>query len=212
MSKQQKQTRRADEIPMGEDLVFSVCRPEKEVAVPANRYAGTETEKVLLAAFAAESQARNKYTFFSYKAKEEGYEQIEDLFLMTADNEREHAEMWFKELNANATTEKNLAAAAGSENYEWSEMYEGFAAIAEKDGFTDLAEKFRMIGEVEKRHEERFRALLSNVKKNEVFSRGEETVWECRSCGYTVTGTEAPDTCPACGYEQAYFQLPAENY
>ena len=217
MAKTKKSRRAEDEIPMGEDVVFSVCYPERDpsemsVQIPANRYAGTETEKALLAAFAAESQARNKYTFFSYKAKEEGFEQIADLFLLTAYNEREHAEMWFKELNGNAVTGQNLSTAADGENYEWTDMYEAFAAVAEQDGFTDLAEKFRMVGEIEKRHEERFRALLRNVESAKVFERSEVKVWECRSCGHIVTGTKAPETCPVCGYKQAYFQLPAENY
>ncbi len=209
----QNETQNGTEIPMGEDVVFSVCSPDgKQLNIPANRYAGTNTEKALLAAFAAESQARNKYTFYSYKAKEEGYEQIADLFLTTADNEREHAEMWFKELNANATTEKNLTAAADSENYEWNDMYEEFAATAERDGFPDLAQKFRDVGEIEKRHEERYRALLRNVETAQVFERSEVKVWECRSCGHIVTGTKAPETCPVCGYRQAYFQLHADNY
>lgn len=210
----EKNDRRQDsEIPMGEDVVFSVCSPDgKQLNIPANRYAGTETEKALLAAFAAESQARNKYTFYSYKAKEEGFEQIADLFLMTADNEREHAEMWFKELGANTTTAQNLTTAADGENYEWTDMYEGFAEIAERDGFSELAKKFRDVGEIEKRHEERYRALLHNVETSQVFQRSEVKVWECRSCGHVVTGTKAPETCPVCGYKQAYFQLPAENY
>lgn len=201
------------EIPMGEDVVFSVCSPDgKQLNIPANRYAGTETEKALLAAFAAESQARNKYTFYSYKAKEEGFEQIADLFLVTADNEREHAEMWFKELGANETTAQNLKTAAGGENYEWANMYAEFAEIAERDGFPELARKFRNVGEIEKRHEERYRTLLRNVENGQVFERSEGETWECRSCGHIVKGTKAPETCPVCGYKQAYFQLPAENY
>ncbi|MBO4309195.1 MAG: rubrerythrin family protein [Clostridia bacterium] len=198
---------------MGEDVVFSVCSPDgKQLNIPANRYAGTETEKALLAAFAAESQARNKYTFYSYKAKEEGFEQIADLFLVTADNEREHAEMWFKELGANETTAQNLKTAAGGENYEWANMYAEFAEIAERDGFPELARKFRNVGEIEKRHEERYRTLLRNVENGQVFERSEGETWECRSCGHIVKGTKAPETCPVCGYKQAYFQLPAENY
>lgn len=203
-------------IPMGEDIVFSVCTPDRkqstDLCIPANRYAGTETEKALLAAFAAESQARNKYTFYSYKAKEEGYEQIADLFLMTADQEREHAEMWFKELNANTGTRQGLSAAADSENYEWSEMYEEFASVAERDGFADLAEKFRLVGKIEKWHEQRYRDLLSNVEQSRVFEKSGEQVWECRSCGHLVTGSKAPETCPVCGYQQAYFELHTENY
>lgn len=210
----EKNDRRQDcEIPMGEDVVFSVCSPNgKQLNIPANRYAGTETEKALLAAFAAESQARNKYTFYSYKAKEEGFEQIADLFLVTADNEREHAEMWFKELGANETTAQNLKTAADGENYEWADMYAEFAEIAERDGFSELARKFRDVGEIEKRHEERYRALLHNVENGQVFERSEGETWECRSCGHIVKGTKAPETCPVCGYKQAYFQLPAENY
>lgn len=210
----EKNDRRQDcEIPMGEDVVFSVCSPDgKQLNIPANRYAGTETEKALLAAFAAESQARNKYTFYSYKAKEEGFEQIADLFLVTADNEREHAEMWFKELGANETTAQNLKTAAGGENYEWANMYAEFAEIAERDGFPELARKFRNVGEIEKRHEERYRTLLRNVENGQVFERSEGETWECRSCGHIVKGTKAPETCPVCGYKQAYFQLPAENY
>lgn len=212
-STDQQNQNKENEIPMGEDVVFSVYSPNgKQLNIPANRYAGTETEKALLAAFAAESQARNKYTFYSYKAKEEGYEQIEDLFLMTADNEREHAEMWFKELGANTTTAQNLAAAADGENYEWTDMYESFAKIAEKDGFTDLAKKFRDVGAIEKRHEERYRALLNNVKTAKVFQKDEEQVWECRSCGHIEKGKQAPKTCPVCGYQQAYFQISANNY
>ena len=206
----QKRKETKTEVPMGEDVVFNVYRPEeggKTVSIPANTYAGTETEQVLLAAFAAESQARNKYTFYSYKAKTEGYEQIADVFLKIADNEREHAEMWFKELGGNPTTEKNLAAAATGEGYEWKEMYRNFAEIAEKDGFTDLAEKFRLVGEIEKQHEECYRALLETLQKGEVFRKSGETVWQCRSCGHLETGTSAPETCPVCGYKQAYFQV-----
>lgn len=206
----------SETIPMGEDIVFSVCSADRkkpeQISIPANRYAGTDTEKALLAAFAAESQARNKYTFYSYKAKEEGYEQIADLFLMTADQEREHAEMWFKELNANADTCGNLSAASDGERYEWTDMYSEFAQIAERDGFDDLAAKFRQVGEIEKWHENRYRALLSNLENGKVFKRDGTQVWECRSCGHLVTGDKAPETCPVCGYKQAYFQLHEENY
>ena len=206
-----------EKIPMGEDLVFSICKPDSDrpgdsVQLPANQYAGTETEKALLAAFAAESQARNKYTFYSYQAKTEGFEQIADLFLMTADQEREHAEMWFKELNANPATAENLATAADSENYEWTDMYDQFAQVAEKDGFSELAAKFRAVGEIEKWHEERYRALLRNVENAQVFAKSTVKVWECRSCGHLAVGTKAPETCPVCGYKQSYFQLHAENY
>ena len=197
-------------VPMGEDVVFNVYQPKengKSVAVPANTYAGTETEQVLLAAFAAESQARNKYTFYSYTAKTEGYEQIADIFLKIADNEREHAEMWFKELGGNPTTEKNLSSAAQGEKYEWEEMYENFAKIAERDGFSDLAEKFRLVAEIEKQHEECYRTLLATLENGEVFQKKSETVWQCRSCGHLAKGESAPETCPICGYKQAYFQV-----
>ena len=160
-----------------------------------------------MAAFAAESQARNKYTFYSYKAKTEGYEQIADIFLKIADNEREHAEMWFKELGGNPTTEKNLSSAAQGEKYEWEEMYDNFARIAERDGFSDLAEKFRLVGEIEKQHETCYRTLLTTLENGEVFQKKSETVWQCRSCGHLATGESAPETCPVCGYKQAYFQV-----
>ncbi len=207
-----KQQQSKTEIPMGEDVVFNVYRQSgKSVSVPANTYAGTETEQVLLAAFAAESQARNKYTFYSYTAKTEGYEQIADIFLKIADNEREHAEMWFKELGANPTTEKNLSAAAKGEAYEWETMYENFAAVAEREGFTDLAEKFRLVGEIEKQHEECYRALLETMQNGKVFQKEGETVWQCRSCGHLHKGERAPETCPVCGYKQAYFQVYGEQ-
>ncbi len=205
-----RQHKTKTEVPMGEDVVFNVYSPKedgKTVEIPANSYAGTETEQVLLAAFAAESQARNKYTFYSYKAKTEGYEQIADLFLKIADNEREHAEMWFKELGGNPTTEKNLTAAAKGEEYEWKEMYANFAEIAERDGFSELATKFRLVGEIEKHHEECYRTLLEDLENGEVFQKEGETVWQCRSCGHLATGKSAPETCPVCGYKQAYFQV-----
>lgn len=208
-----KQNQAKTEIPMGEDVVFNVYSPKEtgRVSVPANPYAGTETEQVLLAAFAAESQARNKYTFYSYTAKTEGYEQIADIFLKIADNEREHAEMWFKELGGNPTTEKNLSAAADGEGYEWKEMYQNFAEVAKKDGFTDLAEKFRLVGEIEKQHEECYRTLLETLEKGEVFQKKSETIWQCRSCGHLHKGESAPETCPVCGYKQAYFQVYGEQ-
>ena len=176
------------------------------------KYSGTQTEKNLEAAFAGESQARNKYTYFASKAKKEGYEQISALFLKTADNEKEHAKMWFKELAGIGSTAENLAAAAAGENYEWTDMYEGFAKTAEEEGFPELAAKFRGVAAIEKAHEERYRALLSNVEAQEVFSKSEVKVWECRNCGHIVVGTEAPDECPVCAHPKAYFELRAENY
>ena len=178
----------------------------------ANKYAGTQTEKNLLAAFSGESEARNKYTYFASKAKKEGFEQISALFLKTADNEKEHAKMWFKELEGIGNTAENLAAAAAGENYEWTDMYEGFAKTAEEEGFTDLAKKFRMVAAIEKHHEERYRALLHNVEAQEVFAKSEVKVWECRNCGHIVVGTNAPDICPVCDHPKAYFEVHAENY
>ena len=178
----------------------------------ANKYAGTKTEKNLEAAFAGESQARNKYTYFASKAKKEGYEQIAALFLKTADNEKEHAKMWFKELEGIGDTAANLEAAADGENYEWTDMYEEFAKTAEEEGFTELAEKFRGVAAIEKHHEERYRALLKNVKAQEVFKKSEVKVWECRNCGHIVVGTLAPDICPVCAHPQSYFEVSAENY
>ena len=177
-----------------------------------NPYAGTQTEKNLMEAFAGESQARNKYTYFASKAKKEGYEQIAALFLKTADNEKEHAKIWFKELNGIGNTAENLIEAANGENYEWTDMYAGFAETAEKEGFTELAKKFRLIAAIEKHHEERYRALLKNVEMQEVFKKSEVKVWECRNCGHIVVGTEAPEICPACAHPQAYFEVHAENY
>ena len=177
-----------------------------------SKYAGTQTEKNLEAAFAGESQARNKYTYFASKAKKEGYEQIASLFLKTADNEKEHAKMWFKELNGIGDTSANLQAAAEGENFEWTDMYEGFAKTAEEEGFPELAKKFRLVADIEKHHEERYRALLKNVETAEVFQKSEVKVWECRNCGHIVVGTEAPDVCPACAHPQAYFEVSAENY
>lgn len=178
----------------------------------ANKYAGTKTEKNLLEAFSGESQARNKYTFFASKAKKEGYEQIAELFLQTADNEKEHAKLWFKELMGIGDTAENLSSAADGENYEWTDMYESFAKTAEEEGFTELAIKFRMVGEIEKRHEERYRALLRNVETAEVFSKSEVKIWECRNCGHIVVGMSAPEICPVCAHPQAYFQVEAQNY
>ena len=177
-----------------------------------SKYAGTKTEQNLQAAFAGESQARNKYTYFASKAKKEGYEQIADLFLKTADNEKEHAKMWFKELEGIGSTAENLLAAAEGENFEWTDMYEGFAKTAEEEGFAELAEKFRLVAVIEKRHEERYRALLNNVETKAVFEKSEVKVWECRNCGHIVVGTAAPEVCPVCDHPQSYFQVLAENY
>ena len=178
----------------------------------ANKYAGTQTEKNLLEAFSGESQARNKYTYFASKAKKDGFEQIASLFLKTADNEKEHAKMWFKELNGIGSTAENLAAAAEGENYEWTDMYEGFAKTAEEEGFPELAEKFRLVGAIEKQHEERYRALLHNEEMQEVFAKSEVEVWECRNCGHIVVGEKAPEVCPVCAHPQSYFEVHAENY
>ena len=176
------------------------------------KYSGTQTEKDLEAAFAGESQARNKYTYFASVAKKQGFEQIADLFLKTADNEKEHAKMWFKELNGIGDTAENLLAAAEGENYEWTDMYEDFAKTAEEEGFTELAHKFRLVATIEKHHEERYRALLRNVETAEVFKRSEIKVWECRNCGHIVVGKEAPEVCPVCNHPQSYFEIHAENY
>ena len=178
----------------------------------ATKYSGTQTEKNLEAAFAGESQARNKYTFFASKAKKEGFEQIAALFLETAENEKEHAKLWFKELNGIGDTAQNLAAAADGENYEWTDMYEGFAKTAEEEGFPELAARFRGVAAIEKRHEERYRALLKNVETATVFERSEVKVWECRNCGHIVVGTKAPEICPVCAHSQAYFEIHKENY
>lgn len=178
----------------------------------ANKYSGTQTEKNLEAAFAGESQARNKYTYFASKAKKEGFEQIAAIFQHTADNEKEHAKLWFKELEGIGNTAENLAAAADGENYEWTDMYDGFAKTAEAEGFLELAEKFRGVAAIEKRHEERYRALLKNVETAEVFARSEIKVWECRNCGHIVVGKEAPEICPVCAHPKAYFELHKTNF
>ena len=178
----------------------------------ANKYAGTQTEKNLEAAFAGESQARNKYTYFASKAKKEGYEQIAALFLKTADNEKEHAKLWFKELNGIGDTAENLAAAADGENFEWTDMYEEFAKTAEEEGFTALAAKFRGVAAIEKAHEERYRQLLKNIEMQEVFAKSSVKVWECRNCGHLVVGEKAPAACPVCAHPQSYFEVREENY
>ncbi len=177
-----------------------------------NKYAGTQTEKNLAIALAGESEARNKYTYFASKAKKEGFEQIAALFLKTADNEKEHAKMWFKELHGIGSTADNLLSAAEGERYEWTDMYDGFAKTAEEEGFTQLAAKFRLVAEIERHHEERYRALLKNVQLAEVFAKSEIKVWECRNCGHIVVSTEAPVLCPTCDHPQSYFEIHAENY
>ena len=177
-----------------------------------NKYAGTQTEKNLMEAFAGESQARNKYTYFASKAKKEGFEQIAEIFQKTADNEKEHAKLWFKELEGIGDTAQNLLAAAEGENYEWTDMYEGFAKTAEEEGFKALAMKFRLVAAIEKRHEERYRALLKNVELQEVFAKSEVKVWECRNCGHIVVGEKAPEICPTCAHPQAYFEIHIDNY
>ena len=173
---------------------------------------GSKTEKNLMTAFAGESEARNKYTYFASVAKKEGYEQISAIFLKTAENEKEHAKMWFKALGGLNDTAKNLLAAAEGENYEWTDMYATFAKEAEEEGFTALAEKFRRVGEIEKSHEERYRALLSNVEMQKVFEKSEQTMWECRNCGHLVMGKKAPEVCPVCAHPKSYFEVRAENY
>ena len=178
----------------------------------SNKYVGTKTEKNLEAAFAGESQARNKYTYFASVAKKEGYEQIAALFLKTADNEKEHAKLWFKELNGRGSTADNLKHAAEGENYEWTDMYEEFAKTAEEEGFAELAMKFRLVAAIEKRHEERYRALLNNVDTAAVFEKSEVKVWECRNCGHIVIGVKAPEVCPTCAHPKSYFEIKSENY
>lgn len=177
-----------------------------------NKYSGTKTEQNLRTAFSGESEARNKYTFFASKAKKEGYEQIAALFLKTADNEKEHAKLWFKELNGIGDTAENLLNAAEGENYEWTDMYDTFAKEAEEEGFTELACKFRGVAAIEKAHEERYRALLNNVEMQRVFEKSEETMWECRNCGHLVIGKKAPAVCPVCAHPQSYFEVRKENY
>lgn len=176
------------------------------------KYKGTQTEKNLEAAFAGESRARNKYTYFASVAKKEGYEQMSALFLKTAENEKEHAKLWFKELKGIGTTAENLSDAADGENYEWTDMYENFAKTADEEGFHELADKFRLVGKIEKHHEDRYRALLKNIENNEVFEKSSVKVWECRNCGHIVVGEKAPEICPTCNHPQSYFEINAENY
>ncbi len=175
---------------------------------------GSQTEKNLMEAFAGESQARNKYTYFASKAKKDGYEQIAAIFEETAGNEKEHAKIWFKYLNGGEvpSTIDNLKAAADGENYEWTDMYESFAKTAEEEGFTEIAEKFRQVGEIEKHHEERYRKLLKNIEDEVVFSKDGDKIWICRNCGHIVVGKSAPDVCPVCNHPKSYFEVKAENY
>ena len=177
-----------------------------------NPYAGTKTEKNLMEAFAGESQARNKYTYFAQVAQREGYEQLAEIFLTTARNEQEHARIWFEELGNIGNTAENLLHAAEGENYEWTDMYTRFAKDAEEEGFTELAEKFRKVAAIEKAHEERYRKLLKNVEMQQVFEKSEETMWECCVCGHIVIGKKAPEVCPVCSYSKNYFEVRKENY
>lgn len=209
-----------EELP--EDFVCPLCKHpasdfekiiiKEEKTMATNKYSGTQTEKNLQEAFAGESQARNKYTYFASVAKKEGYEQMSALFLKTADNEKEHAKMWFKELAGLGDTKSNLADAAEGENYEWTDMYEGFAKTAEEEGFPELAAKFKAVGEIEKHHEERYRTLLKNIETAQVFEKSEVKVWECRNCGHIVVGTKAPEVCPVCNHPQSFFEIHQENY
>ena len=177
-----------------------------------SKYEGTKTEQNLRAAFSGESEARNKYTYFASVAKKQGFEQIAALFLKTAENEKEHAKMWFKELEGLGDTAANLLSAAEGENYEWTDMYDGFAKTAEEEGFPELAAKFRMVAAIEKHHEERYRALLKNVETAAVFEKSEVKVWECRNCGHIMVGTKAPEVCPVCAHPKSFFEISAQNY
>lgn len=189
-----------------------ISKFEKSEGAAANPYAGTKTEKNLLEAFSGESQARNKYTYFASIAKKEGYEQIAAIFEATANNEKEHAKLWFKALGGLGKTAENLAAAAEGENYEWTDMYDRFAKEADEEGFTELAEQFRGVAAIEKAHEERYLALLNNVEMQSVFEKAEETMWECRNCGHLVMGKKASDVCPVCKHSRSFFEVRKENY
>ena len=203
---------------MPEDFKCPVCGADRskfeevKEEVKKNPYAGTKTEKNLWEAFAGESQARNKYTYFASVAKKQGFEQIAALFLKTAENEREHAKLWFKALGELGDTEENLIAAAAGENYEWTDMYDRMAKDADEEGFHELAEQFRGVAAIEKTHEDRYRKLLHNVEMKEVFKKSEVKVWECRNCGHIMVGTAAPERCPVCDHPQSYFEVNAENY
>ena len=198
------------------DFKCPTCKQPAEkfekVEAPKNPYAGTKTEQNLWAAFAGESQARNKYTYFASVAKKEGFEQIAAIFEETANNEKEHAKLWFKALGGLSDTAANLLAAAEGENYEWTDMYDTFAKEAEEEGFKAIANQFRAVAAIEKTHEERYRALLSNVQMQQVFEKAEMTMWECRNCGHLVMGTKAPGACPVCAHPQAFFEVRKENY
>ena len=207
------------EGPMTDDFICPLCKQPaskfvkiEDAAPAANPYAGTQTEKNLHTAFSGESEARNKYTFFASVAQAEGYEQIAALFLKTAENERSHAQMWFSELGGIGDTAANLLAAAEGENYEWTDMYDGFAKTADEEGFPELAEKFRLVAAIEKHHEDRYRALLKNVETAQVFAKSEVKMWECRNCGHIVVGTKAPNFCETCGYAQSFFEINEKNY
>ncbi len=204
---------------MSEDFVCPKCKKPasffelvKDVEKKTNRYVGTKTEKNLMEAFSGESQARNKYTYFAHIAQREGYDQLAEIFLSTARNEQEHARIWFEELGGLGNTAENLLQAAEGENYEWTDMYARFAKEAEEEGFKDLAAKFKRVADIEKSHEERYRKLLNNVEMQQVFEKGEETMWECRVCGHLVMGKKAPEVCPVCKYSQSYFEVRKENY
>ena len=193
-------------------LILYYQQVKEEDLHMTNKYAGTKTEKNLREAFAGESQARNKYTYFASVAKKAGYEQIAALFLKTDENEKEHAKLWFKALGELGDTEANLKAAAEGENYEWTDMYDRMAQEADEEGFHELAEQFRGVGAIEKHHEERYRKLLANVEEKKVFEKSGVIVWECRNCGHIVIGTKAPDVCPVCKHPQSYFEVHEENY
>lgn len=204
---------------ISEDFVCPKCKKPasffelvKDVEKKTNRYVGTKTEKNLMEAFSGESQARNKYTYFAHIAQREGYDQLAEIFLSTARNEQEHARIWFEELGGLGNTAENLLQAAEGENYEWTDMYARFAKEAEEEGFKDLAAKFKRVADIEKSHEERYRKLLNNVEMQQVFEKGEETMWECRVCGHLVMGKKAPEVCPVCKYSQSYFEVRKENY
>ncbi|MGM9579305.1 MAG: rubrerythrin [Evtepia sp.] len=202
------------------DFICPVCshggsffnKVEEAAAPAAGKYAGTKTEQNLREAFSGESEARNKYTFFAAVARQEGYEQLAELFLTTARNEQEHARIWFQALGGIGGTAANLLSAAEGENYEWTEMYDRMARDAEEEGFPEMAEAFRRVGEIEKAHEERYRKLLNNVEMQQVFAKSGQTMWECRVCGHLVVGTQAPETCPVCKHSQSFFEVRKENY
>jgi len=206
------------EGPMPEDFKCPVCKQPASAFVKIeetsseNKYAGTKTEKNLMEAFSGESQARNKYTYFAFVAQKEGYEQLGEIFLKTAQNELEHAKFWFDELGHLGNTRENLLQAAEGEHYEWTDMYDGFAKDAEAEGFPELAARFRKVAAIEKTHEERYRALLKNVEMQQVFEKGEEAIWECRVCGHLVIGKKAPQACPVCHFPQNYFEVRKDNY